>query len=370
MSKVHLVHITDTHYATVAENIQIATTRSMLDLGWSLGSIARGCLLKRHGVARAELRTLWPALLAQLTVLTRYLASQGSLAVVHSGDITQAGQSDSLQVAVSELSGATRDAGDLHVLPGNHDVWPRDFPAFAPARTSLQARFTRSVPGLPKQFPHHVNVGNVVDLVMLDSAVPDTMLNTSALGRVDAELDGNVFVDQLSSVPRKQVQLRGAVMHHPPADLSSKGQSWWRAVQQSLPIGVGMVLLDAAQFRSRLQGCDVAFVLCGHEHAPPATPEDALVHDGHLLILQAGCPSLVHGAGNNDDPQFSMYELDFYTGRPKLHWYICHLEPLRWESFGSFEWDATTRTWSTLRPGPVPSLLPGSGLPKAPPITP
>lgn len=205
---------------------------------------------------------------------------------------------------------------------------------------------------------------------MFDSTVPDTMLNITALGRVDAELAVANYVLELDQVPPLRGVFRGGVMHHPPADIATAGQSWWRTVQQQLPLAPGMVLLDSPAVRQRLFDQYIAFVLCGHEHAPPQTAEDALVDDGRLLILQSGCPSLVRGAGNNDDPQFSVFEVDCF-GSPTIHWFICRLDYLRWEAFGSFEWNPTNRTWRVLNPPhAVPQDFPGAGLPKPPPVIP
>lgn len=365
----YIVHVTDTHYANDAEDIQASTTRKSQYQTSSIVQRARRLVLSRHGCARAELNTLWPTFIDQLGAFTNHMVVTGTeMITVHSGDITQAGQPQSLHDALGQIAQATSPCG-LHALTGNHDVWPRDFPAFSPARTSLQARYTRSLRPLPTQFPHHVPT-STVDIVMFDSTVPDTMLNITALGRVDAELSAADFVLEVDQVQAPRGNFRGAVMHHPPADIATAGQSWWRSVQQQVGFAPGMVLLDSQQLRQRLFDQHIAFVLCGHEHAPPHTSDDAIADDGRLLILQSGCPTLVRGAGNNADPQFSVFELDCF-GSPTIHWYICRLDYLRWEAFGSFEWDASTRTWSVLaQPKAVPAAFPGARLPKPPPLIP
>jgi 3',5'-cyclic AMP phosphodiesterase CpdA len=229
--------------------------------------------------------------------------------VIHSGDVTQAGQLGSLKPALEAIRRAAPQAR-LHAIPGNHDVWPEDFPSFAADRTSLQLQRIRQSGELPRTFADHHNPGGLLDWVLLDSTAPDALLNTSALGSVDVEL-GPAFSwqRQLTPPPTRAGKLLAAVMHHPPEDLHGNGTSWWRIVQRQMQASVGMLLLNAPAVRSELISHNVSIVLCGHDHQPPTDPAAALVEGGRLLVLQAGCPTLDRGFGNNDDPQFSLYDV-------------------------------------------------------------
>jgi 3',5'-cyclic AMP phosphodiesterase CpdA len=362
MSKIYLIHVTDTHFALPADDIQIRLT------GRKRAPGVRGAFVKKiqtgvvgqDGARPAEAK-LWLTLNDELRSLVAALRTDATceLHVVHSGDITQAGQPKSLDHAMQALTLAC-DGIPISTVAGNHDVWPREFPLFAPERTALQGRFVRTSTWLPPTYPVQVSVGTpgLLDLVLLDSPVPDSAMNTTALGAVDAELlaDGS-FVRETDQIAAKHPRLYGAVLHHPPADVSTS-ISWWRSLQQLLNLSVGMVLTDAVRLRRAMLARNVAFAICGHEHAPPNAAADAICEQGRLLVLQGGCPTLFRNSGNADDPQFAVYEIEFERGLVQLRWYIRYLTPTpRWHSFGSYSWDG--KHWAQGSPHSIPYLFPG-----------
>jgi 3',5'-cyclic AMP phosphodiesterase CpdA len=296
--------------------------------GVPLLSGVRHAILQHHG-ARAAERTLWRELLDTLTrtVDELPLVEDDELALIHTGDITQAGQIQSLHVALSEL-GERVGGKQLLAVPGNHDLWPEDFPPFSPGKTAHQFARIRNVPGLPSESPWGpIRLRSTLELLLFNSAVADSMLNTFALGKIQEELaSGPHFTtrDPMSHPPA--ARLRGVVVHHPIVDFAQRDT---RAIQQAIGVNVGMVLLDAPSVQQQFERSSVALVFCGHEHEVPGSPKRLHGQDT-LLQLCAGSPTLWPGFGNFSEPQFSLYVLEEEGAGVKLSWYVCRLHPARW----------------------------------------
>lgn len=343
-----IIHLSDTHFALPGEDIQRPSVGSGLigirgfapRMRARVLARIRKALISHHG-ARAAERALWQDLLDAVSQFSLALKGQ-PWALVHTGDVTQAGQIKSFQVAMERLrrcaSGATS-----HVIPGNHDVWPGDFPAMDPSRTAVQSRHAREILGVPA-YASHQSLADPIDLVLLDTSIPDSLLNSVALGRLVDETHG----PQLR--PRQGQALVLALQHHPPAELPSVANrdAWWRHAQQLMGMPTAMVLLDDARVRQELVRAGVAGVLCGHEHRAPLSLDNAIVENGTLLVMQSGCPTLESGFGNHDAPQFSAYCVEAGDDVITLHWFICYLHPFRWRHFGSVDragsvWRPSTR---------------------------
>jgi 3',5'-cyclic AMP phosphodiesterase CpdA len=355
-----IVHVTDTHYATKQDNIHFHLSRGGPSSSGLLGqfvSAARSVVVSQNGCARAE-HQLWQLLLTEIASEAQ-AASSDEFVVVHTGDVTQAGQLRSLLRAHQELRQASGPS--YFSVPGNHDLWPHDFPLFAPARTATQARAIRECRCFPSNYPvtQVVQAGGLsVEFVLLDSTIPDSIMNTCALGALGHEFDAvqQSMHEQLARLPPPQHHLRVAVIHHPVADLPTQGR--WRSVQQQLGVHFAMVLLDAAKVRADLLKAGVSVVLCGHEHQLPKQPQDALIENSQLLLLQAGCPTLSQLLGNAD-PHFCRYDLQSMTQGIELTWRVRHLDPVCWSDFGRFIY--SSGTWTTLPPRSAPTSGSGSG---------
>lgn len=357
-----IVHVSDTHFAAKADaqrfQLQLSRKAPASDLG-RLAHAARNVVIASDGCTAHEPR-LFKSMLDELERLSR--SDSPPDAVVHSGDITQAGQLGSLEGALDAIRRHIGKA-ELLAIPGNHDVWPEDFPAFAPARTALQHARIRMCGLLPSRYGHRCSPGALLEWLLLDSAVADALLNTTALGSMDMDLGSTLhWCPQIDPSAGGQTRLRAAVMHHPPADLQGPSTKWWRKLQASSPISGGMVLLDAASARSELVNHGVSLVMCGHEHQPPSDPALSLQEDARLLVLQAGCPSLQLGAGNHDDPQISIYDIEENGSDVELSWFIGRLSPMRWTSFARYRHDGAR--WHQLTTPPLPRSL--AGKPRAP----
>ena len=229
MSVVRIAHVSDTHFATAADAAAMKPRLVRAAPHFArLFTTARDAIVAAHGCNSQE-----PRLFKLLTNELRRLASSDIRPgfVVHTGDISQAGQLGSIDAALT----AIKKAADVDVLAiaGNHDVWPEDFPAFAPSRTPLQVERLRRSGLVPPRYCH-VHPRQGIELLLLESASADALLNITALGSVDADLDHSfAYRPQLPPQPAQQAPIRAAVMHHPPQDLHGASASWCRRSRQS-----------------------------------------------------------------------------------------------------------------------------------------
>lgn len=347
-----IVHLTDTHYARPGDDVRFKLVRQVPGGLGPFGPIVkqlRSHVLGRDGARHAE-GVLWQRMLAEI----RAMSSSADQVIVHTGDLTQAGQIDSLRDAHAELQSVARL--HLFLVPGNHDLWPNDFPPCSASRTCLQSRVVRSLGCFPPSYPdvRSIQIAKLtVEFVLLDSTIPDSLLNTVALGALSDEVMGGAVREQISHLAPRKARLRVALVHHPVADLPST--SLWRSIQSKVGMSVAMVMLDSAKVRQDLLQKEISVVLCGHEHQPPRTPGDALLEGGHLLQLQAGCPTLYKHFGNSDTPQFSRYDLyERPNGDVELSWMTCELDPVpQWRLFGRYWHDG--QIWHLVPPSGPPS---------------
>jgi hypothetical protein len=358
MSELYVVHVSDTHFALPTE-----------DLRWKLAfnpacwgkrgivpaiQLARVAVIKADGCAPHD-RWLWTEFLRELGQLAPMIASAGApeTLFIHTGDVTQAGQRTSLSAALGGLSSALGQ--DPKVVSGNHDLWPEDFPPCAASRTSLQCGLMRDCGSFPRSYPDRCASirgarSGLLELHLLNSAIPDSLLNAVGLGKIEQEMHGGAAVSQLSMLARmNQVDtLRAVAVHHPVLDI---GPSWRRAAAHVLGLSPAMALLDGADACSDLVSAHVGLVLCGHEHTGRATLDPS----SRILQLAAGCPTLHRGTGNDDDPQFSLYVLRGFGQGLFLDRFVCLLAPARWQTAERFQYDGAT--WSLVGKAAPPASL-------------
>lgn len=327
-----LIHVTDTHYAAPGDVLRLRL-RSAPNSSSQLLQNLHAHVIHQKGAQPAD-RYLWREFCKAVESTATAVAPQGELAVVHTGDITQAGQLPSMRSALQQLAGLTKTT--VHAVVGNHDLWPHAFPAFAPSLTGRQHSSVRKLqPELPAEYPAGPRpLSNALELILVNTAVADSLLNTSALGKIEVDtIVRNSPVDPLDFPPKRR--LRIVAMHHPIIDF---GRGHWRQLQAYLGLSFGMVLIDGQREQSRFDKARVALVLCGHEHAVQGA-NDRLCCNDRLLQLAAGCPTLHKGKGNEGHPQFSLYMLEEKGNDIHLHWYICRVNGRRWSAETSYVHD-------------------------------
>jgi hypothetical protein len=342
-----IIHISDTHFALDTEQLNLRSTHKTTHKTPLEGLVnqLRLWTFKQNGT-RAHEPSLWQELLGTLRHTADGLRGREG-AVIHTGDITQAGQLESLEQALEAIKGDTHPF-PLHAIVGNHDLWPRDFPGFSPTKTAEQFSHIRNMKCMQDSPQVGVPLGRgpSAELYLGCSAVADSLMNSVALGKLEPE-EGHL---PPPLKPRRQspppaglssvllTNLRIAALHHPIID---SGGSRWRAAQAGLGLSLGMVLQDAPQVQALLDQRGVRLVLCGHEHAR-APRDKRLCCDDRLLQLTAGCPTLYQSKGNGASPQFSLYIIDECAGQVPwltLDSYVCRLEPRRWSFDASYQHD-------------------------------
>jgi len=329
-----LIHVTDTHYATPGDVLRLQL-RNAPNSASPLLQRLHAQVLRQRGAQHAD-PYLWREFCKAVGSAARIASAEDELAVIHTGDITQAGQLASMQGALHEL--AAQANAPVHAVVGNHDLWPQAFPAFAASLTGRQHGLVRSLPELPAAYPAGPKLFNrapYLELVLVNTAVADSLLNTSALGKVEADA-----ISRPSSIgapldsPGTR-RLRVVAMHHPIIDF---GRGHWRQLQTHLGLNFGMVLIDGPRMQTFFDKARVALVLCGHEHAVQGANGRLCCND-RLLQLAAGCPTLHKDKGNEGHPQFSLYMLEEQGAEVHLHWYICRVDVRRWSAETSYVHD-------------------------------
>jgi hypothetical protein len=357
LSRYFLIHVSDTHYAAAGEDLGYGIAKSAA-AGFSSAATTKANVIKNHG-ARAANSRLWDELLRAVEDITTDLSARSeSFSVLHAGDVTQAGQLGSMSYALRELK--TRAQGrELFVVPGNHDLWPSDFPAVAPSRTGVQFLKIRDVPEMPAKYPDGPHqLGGMLECFLLNSAIPDSMLNSFAWGKVEPESGQSASPSTLGPLARpRATRLRSVLIHHPitvpPAPASTANPT----SRTSAPPVAG-TLLDGPALLQQLVGHEVALVFCGHEHAL-SNPHARLYCGDRLLQLSAGCPTLWQGYGNHDEPQLSLYQLEQDDCGVTLSWLVCGLSPRRWIAQPSYCHDGTR--WLACGPSKLPLGGPPGG---------
>jgi predicted phosphodiesterase len=359
MRRLILFHISDTHFALDRDKLGLKFTTTPGASGVVWNGI-RSVVMKQKGT-RAAAQSLWDDLLATMErTIDALQTAREEIAVLHTGDITQAGQTDSLQDALEEIRKRAKPF-PLHAIVGNHDLWPGEFPALAPSKTAHQLDHVRNIDALPEHTQTLVNLGRggdpLAELFLCCTAIADSLMNSLALGQFEPA-GGHVPPPRKSrrTSPARGIaavnlsRVRMAALHHPVVDGSS---ARWRKLQQLAGLNAGMVLLDAAKVQKELCSHDIPIVLCGHEHET----DIRLCNGNRLLQLTAGCPTLWRGKGNQGEPEFSLYQFEEHEGREQwltVDAYVCHLLPARWSAKGTYLYDGNV--WAAT-PQPRGALL-------------
>lgn len=371
-----ILHISDTHLALSGERLSLpALAHRRLPVTGVVGAALRQ--IRRAVIAADAAQSaespLQAALLQALTTTGQELVaaqhpSRGELdgaALIHTGDLTQAGQICSMQDAMELLS---RSAGiPAFFQIGNHDAWPQDFPPFAAERVVLQHQWIRGLrSGSGNELPHTypainmLDVEGTIELIRLNSVLADSFPNTLALGSVAPELGTAVQAghasDQFAQLSSRtpSTALRIVAMHHPPYPLNTGfWTSTWSRLMSPQPCG----LLEGPVVQNQLLRNMVNLVLCGHEHSRSS---QQIMAGGRILQLAVGSPSFRQTAGNHDVPHFSLYWFDIVDTKVVLWWMLCMLDvqvDARWSLQAVFELNRTTGIWTTRVPPvnvPVP----------------
>lgn len=354
--KTFLIHITDTHYAAPGQVLGVQGA-SHPKLTAQAVLAARNAVWSQKGASAAD-PTLWVELKKTLEHLAMKLGALGfgqDYAAIHTGDISQAGQLQSMGSAISALKQSARVA--LPAIVGNHDLWPGEFPLFAPSLTAHQHFHVRHVFGLPRTYPRGpLALPNNFELLLLNTTVADSLLNTTALGKMEADPGVGVTIIDPLTLPSTS-RLRIVAQHHPVIDV---GVGLGRQAQTLFGVQLGMGLLEAPDTQQCLANAGVALVLCGHEHRATAD----LSQDRRILQLAAGCPTLAKGHGNPEEPQFSVYLLEDQGPDLYLHRFVCRLFPEQWSEMPSFVHDG--KVWNHTQVRDTKTLGQLRGKPLAP----
>lgn len=382
MSRLILIHVSDTHFALPGEELGLSVAAAAA-AGGALTNGLRTAVMKKKGTRPAE-RRLWQELSNTLQRTTDALQRMGErdVVVVHTGDITQAGQFQSLMQAIQTIESNAKPF-DVYAVVGNHDLWPSEFPALAPSKTAHQFGHVRSMTCVPSASITLVPLGSrpTAELFLCSTAVADSLMNSVALGRFEPAAGHLPRPSQPPNTPPRGLTadlltgLRIAALHHPIIDA---GSGRWRDVQRQVGWNAGMVLMDANEVQTDLVDADILLALCGHEHAP-APLDKRLCCDDRLLQLTAGCPTLWEKQGNEAPPQLSLYVIEKRRDRRHagqgawltLDSYICRLEPERWSAEASYHHDGAKWFVPSSPQRSLPSLLDGRFLGKKsnPPFT-
>jgi len=286
------------------------------------------------------------------------LAQTGApVLLLHTGDLTQGGQEMSMN---DELRAFAACSGDFAAIPGNHDLWPGDFPIFSASRTHLQFQRVRGTAPLPAAFPHLVKYDRpdgVISLWLLNSALSDSWPNSLALGKVEHEHMNGGWHDQVQTITTATgSRLKMVALHHP---IVPFGDSVGTSVS---PVTgpVAHVLMDARRTEHALLRAGVAVVLCGHEHRS-TDPQEAIVSGGKLLQLPVGSPTL-RGRGPAE-AHLSLYCINLQRSI-EITWATYYVETPRWSLRATFEYDGAT--WARL-PRPDSGAIPGAVIGHKPP---
>jgi len=347
-----VVHVSDTHFAFDNEKLLASTLVSAPQLPLApFFQKLRASVIRSHGCACAEAR-LWSEMLAELKRIGT--AIEDDMFALHTGDVTQAGQMASLVGALDEITQAL--GNKVFAIAGNHDQWPEDFPPCRPNLTAAQYARLRQCAALANPIPtwHPLATSPSVDVMFLNSAVADSLPNALALGKLEDEVLAGQLVPQLGPAWPGSSPLRAVALHHPVIDF---GQGVARRTQAYKGWQLAMVLQDRAAVWASLLKHEVGLVFCGHEHLVPGGGHH-VDPTGRVLQLAAGCPTLVNGAGNHDEPQFALYQLDQDGGDVVLTWYVCRLDPVRWAEEARYRYSG--KRWSVESPSTgLPAFVSG-----------
>jgi hypothetical protein len=120
----------------------------------------RQLILTRKGCGHSATH-LWHELNRALVMTEQALGAEPGATTVflHTGDLSQAGQIDSMRTVLNRLRSVnytSRNSGPNLAIPGNHDLWPGDFPVFSVSRTVMQFQQVRDTNNLPTVFPEQL----------------------------------------------------------------------------------------------------------------------------------------------------------------------------------------------------------------------
>jgi 3',5'-cyclic AMP phosphodiesterase CpdA len=375
-STLALIHLSDTHFALPHEQLSVpGLLRRPLPVGGFLGGVfklVRRLVVSNHAAQPAEqalVRAMHSAITTTATILRAAMGTAepelDDAAIVHTGDLTQAGQIESMKVALDAFSASGKGL-PFYGQIGNHDMWPANFPPFAPERIPQQHQWTRGLRSnaqtvtLPARYPAIDSLGpaSEVQLVRLNSVLGDSLPNTVAWGAVADEHDPSQPIGTSSSqfndipVSSRNVRLRAAMMHHPPFSLHTGIIAAASHIMVS-PAWCG--LIDGARVQAELLRRGVNLVLCGHEHQRSA---QRIFADSRILQLATGSPAFRKGRGNHDVPHFSLHWIDVLDDAVYVWWCVCVLASVggpSWGVEGVYKLDRATSIWSEIQ---VPALYP------------
>ncbi len=323
MSVLRVIHVSDTHYGsapavkTVGSYARAATWRFLVAKGLSACKGAQG----HDPLARK-------GMLSAIYGISRQQDVDG-LELVHSGDLTAAGDLDGLKRELDDFASTIGRPELDTVTLGNHDLWPGQFPAIAPEDTAAHAPVVkRLLPGRD-DFPKFCGLWRANDLVVqfyaLDTCIVDSYWNWRACGKLCDIYFGTRRLRQLEALARlisrvdqscrsSATPIRGharairvAVLHHPIIDFHGHNR---------MPL-TPMALIDRGADRE-LSDLGFRLVLCGHEHVSRPNSIDA----GPLLQISVGTPT--------------------HKGDPHQHFTVFHLKPIYNSKLEALELQAET----------------------------
>ncbi len=305
--RLFILHVSDTHYARPGEtlcSLLRAQTRTEETPAAAFQVAARYFISQMKGAAHhfAKYRRDYLDRVSQVVQIL-----QGEcITILHSGDVSQAGQISSIVEELSELQKAAGDGIEMIAVPGNHDLWPMDLPVLRPTHTALQYSRIRNLGFFPSQYPKLFTLStpvNRIHLWALDSPIADSVPNMFAVGSVEDNRISDVGVVDDSG------PYIGTVSHHPLRPVDPKLA---RRLAQHLRFPV-LNMLGATALCDVLVKQGVIVHFCGHEHRRPARPDDMPIHDNKILQLAAGTPTIGSSTRTSSStiPQFSLYSVVF-----------------------------------------------------------
>lgn len=380
-----IVHASDTHFALPEEHLDRRQLQQPLPFGGVLGPALeqmRALVLKDSAAQPAE-ETHYRRFLEAIKEVAAELAAEAKETslrafLIHTGDMTQGGQPESMSRAIVQISEAFSPHESLFQV-GNHDVWPSAFPPFAPEHTPRQHAWVRDLGQrlggrtLPSQYPGVDVLSSppaTLEFVRFNTVLADSLPNAFAYGRLGAEVTDQGIqapsVDQIATLTshnRAEARLRIAAAHHP---IFLFNNGFWNKIAGAVLAPAPCGLLQAKEAQKVIVDLGFNLVLCGHEHA---VPRQVLFADSRVLQLAAGSPSFAKGLGNSSEPHFGLYWLDICPDEVHLQWFTCTIDPLDepdWVHRQGYVFDSASQVWREAQhrvdpPRPIARMINAAG---------
>jgi 3',5'-cyclic AMP phosphodiesterase CpdA len=341
MERSLIVHLTDTHFATTREALD--PSRTVVNAAGPAAALLNTIYrrIRTDDAAGRHHPILLQGMFRFLGRVRSVPTDWGRVAVVHTGDVTQAGQ----LAGMASLLGQVENVTGLQplVIAGNHDLWPSEFPIFAGSETHLQFTALRQRREFARTHPDAKALGTGVQLLRLNSPVPDGLENALAVGRLTDEWDPaqGRRVPQLAALKAlldPDMALRVALIHHPVCELGTT----YRPVHDRVREWTGPIAFDLRErddVAANLDAVGVQLVLCGHEHR---VPTKVLHRNDRLLQLAGGTPCMWVEEKEQSlaRPSLSIYGIAV-EGPKAIHlgWLVYHVDSGTFSGRGTYSYD-------------------------------